>query len=202
MVQKCTPSLCVDLDSLLFGRTGKLFTQVYACGVSSAKHRWVRLKSLAPMCTVHMRSIIIYKLCKWTPRQVRHNLILLCLSKLVNAPVVYVMSGVSNHGALTVQFHEMSLRAQERYLPQQLTTCEGHYVIGLIAMRDKVQSITVCWSGLLPLVWFNSMNQLIAYTCSMELWSTCCHDGYALRLWARYNGHKLTPPFYSSQIIT
>ena len=41
----------------------------------------------------------------------------------------------------------MFLRAQERYLPQQLTTCEGHYVIGLIAMRNKVQSITVCWSG-------------------------------------------------------
>ena len=24
---------------------------------------------------------------------------------------------------------------------------------------------------------------------------------YALRLWPCYNGHKLTPPFYSSQII-
>ena len=111
-----------------------------------------------------------------------------------------------------------------RYLPQQLTTCEGHSGIGLIAIRDKVQSNTVCWSGFvrcfidpaafiwgvssarcyslwLPLVWFNSMNHLIAYTCSMELWSTCCHDGYALRLWPCYNGHKLTPPFYSSQII-
>ena len=49
MVQKYTPSLCVDLDSLLFGCTGKLYTQVYACGVSSAKHRRVRLKSLAPL---------------------------------------------------------------------------------------------------------------------------------------------------------
>ena len=140
-------------------------------------------------------------ICQWTPRQVHHDLILLCLSKLVNAPVVYVCWSVESWSTkYSIPWNVP--QSTGRYLPQQLTTCEGHYVIGLIAMRNKVQSITVCWSGLLPLVWFNSMNHLIAYTCSMELWSTCCHDGYALRLWACYNGHKLTPPFYINQIIT
>ena len=41
----------------------------------------------------------------------------------------------------------ITLKCSSENLPQQLTTCEGHYVIGLIAKRDKVQSITVCWSG-------------------------------------------------------
>ena len=99
-----------------------------------------------------------------------------------------------------------------------LSTSTGGQGWGLV-YGSKVQSITVStdldslWVSLylqpsygvcpvvsryplwLPLVWFTS---LIAYTCSMELWSICCHESYAQELWAYYTKRKLTPPFYIS----